>query len=428
LFLKIAERCFVVMLALYLMGVATILFYPDMRAEDFASTQGQMHIAIALTQAAIYGTGGLLILMRWRRVAAAALKVWPILLLIGLAPVSMLWSLYPAITLRRSILQIALMMVGIYLGERWSIEDFARLLSMAFALTMTTSIALFFLARTYVLDPDHPKSWRGLGDNKNAFGQQMAMAFVLFLLVRFQHFKWSRYIFLLMAFGLMFLSRSMTSVATGVLVVCLLPLWLLARLPPKQRLVALAACGLVAAGVVGLAVMESKFLFQLMGKDSTLTGRTEVWQAILVSIRHHPFLGYGFEAFWTGLKGESLNVIISSGWLVPEAHNGYLELCLALGIPGAIAFLIVVLTAFRHAIGFIRREPTRIALWPAAYLCFFLIHNLGESDLLNNGSQLGTSLLVIIVTALTLHQRRCLKAQTEAQFTAERDPVALACA
>jgi O-antigen ligase len=400
------ERAFVFSLLLFLMGAATAILYPDLRGEDVASTQGVLHPLIVIVQVAVYGLGALLILTRWRRVAAACLKVRALLLLMLLAPISAAWSIYPLLSLRRSVLQIVVFLCAVYLGERYSIEEFARLTAYVFCVVILVTPVLFVVAPNLVLDPDHAKAWKGLSDTKNAFGLHMAMAFVLLLLVRFKRVPWLRYIFIFMAFAEMGLSRSMTSVATGVLVIVMLPLWALVRLNARQRFAALLAMIMTVAAGGYVLSLKMDAILRLMGKDSTLTGRTDVWKALLVAIGHHPFLGYGFGSFWTGLRGESLDVIVASGWLVPEAHNGYLELWLAMGLPGAILFLVALWFAIRYAIRYIRSEPRSVAYWPAAFFCFFLIHNMGESDLMNNGAFFLMSLFLTISTSLAVQVSR----------------------
>ena len=410
MFLRIVERVFVISLLLFLMGAATAILYPDLASEDIASTQGELHPMIVLVQLAVYGMAFLLILTRWRRVAAACFKSWPLLTLILLAPISAAWSIYPALTIRRSILQIVVYVCSVYLGERYTLEEFARWTAYVFCVVILVTPALFIVAPHYVMDPSHAHAWKGLSDTKNAFGLHMAMAFVLLLLVRFKRYPWLRYPFIVLAFCEMGLSRSMTSVATGVLVIFLLPFTGLVRLRPKQRLAVLLAGAAMTLITGYLAWLRSDVLFRIMGKDSTLTGRTDVWKALLIAIHHRPLLGFGFGSFWTGLRGESLDVIVASGWMVPEAHNGYLELWLAFGVPGALVFLALMWVAVRQTIQYIRDEPASVAFWPGAFFMFFLVHNLGESDLMNNGAFFLMSLFMTICVQLALHVDRKRKA------------------
>ena len=65
----------------------------------------------------------------------------------------------------------------------------------------------------------------------------------------------------------------------------------------------------------------------------------DIWSLVLGSIAKRPLLGYGYYAFWQGLKGESANVIVGAHWVFGYAHNGILEIWLQLGLVGTAAIL-----------------------------------------------------------------------------------------
>jgi O-antigen ligase len=100
----------------------------------------------------------------------------------------------------------------------------------------------------------------------------------------------------------------------------------------------------------------------------------EIWK--------RPILGYGYEAFWEGFKGASRGVLESTGWLVPMAHNGYLEVWLGIGLVGLVVFFYLFFRAMRMALSVLRHDRRTAAAWPVAYLLFFALHNLAESALL----------------------------------------------
>ena len=67
----------------------------------------------------------------------------------------------------------------------------------------------------------------------------------------------------------------------------------------------------------------------LSGHAETLTGRGNLWQELL-KFDSNPVIGTGFESFWLG---ERLQKLWAEHWWHPnEAHNGYLETYLNLGI------------------------------------------------------------------------------------------------
>ncbi|WP_049558612.1 O-antigen ligase family protein, partial [Limnoraphis robusta] len=75
-------------------------------------------------------------------------------------------------------------------------------------------------------------------------------------------------------------------------------------------------------------------LLGLIGKDPSLTGRTDLWAWAREMIDKRPWLGYGYTAFWQGLDGGSAYIIRAARWPVPYSHNGILDLWLDIGLLG----------------------------------------------------------------------------------------------
>jgi O-antigen ligase len=107
---------------------------------------------------------------------------------------------------------------------------------------------------------------------------------------------------------------------------------------------------LVVLGAVVLVVLLATTSFQAtviaaLGKDQTLTGRTDLWED-LRAFRINPLLGAGFESFWTADKRASLRE--KHWWAPTQAHNGYYELYLNLGLLGSFfQFLVIISYYFR---------------------------------------------------------------------------------
>ena len=80
------------------------------------------------------------------------------------------------------------------------------------------------------------------------------------------------------------------------------------------------------------------------GKDLTLSGRVDIWDFVWNDIEKQLMLGYGFATYW--IMGSSRLEIFASyfeGFMVNEAHNGYLEIILQLGVVGFIFFLFPII-------------------------------------------------------------------------------------
>jgi O-antigen ligase len=90
----------------------------------------------------------------------------------------------------------------------------------------------------------------------------------------------------------------------------------------------------------------------LLGRNTTLTDRTTVWQDVLEMDRS-PVFGAGFESFWLGPR---LEAMWARWWWHPiQAHNGYIETYLNLGWVGVTILAALIIATFRKA----RRELLR---------------------------------------------------------------------
>jgi exopolysaccharide production protein ExoQ len=102
-------------------------------------------------------------------------------------------------------------------------------------------------------------------------------------------------------------------------------------------------------GVFLLVVGELAFglighLVGLTQHEATLAGRAELWRELL-AMQTNPLFGIGFESFWMGNRLETLWE--GRWWRPTEAHNGYLETYLNLGLVGLFLLAGVIIATFR---------------------------------------------------------------------------------
>jgi len=406
--LSVVEQLFVVLLLLSSMNVITALRPSSKQQAEARTFSADVDTTSVAIEAGIYTYGGLLMLMRWRRVLRAAGTVWPLLALAVLGCVSTIWRVDPMVTLRRSVLLLVATIIAIYVGERYSIKGFARLLARTLCLMIALVLLLYCVAPEYVIDYSaYGGAWKGLSAYKNTFGEHMAVAVLLLVLVRFDRFAWTRYVFLLIAAGLLLLSRSATAAVCGVLSLAAIPLWRLLR--SEQRLLVYLLVALTFSLGIYCILAFPEPIFQVLGRDTTLTGRTHLWAMLLPIIANRPMLGYGYAAFWAGLKPEVLGLWIGAGRLVPVADNGYIDLCLSLGAVGVCLFLYLFVGAFSKAMQYVTLEPRSIGLWPITYLCIFAADNICESALLTRGT-FPFMVFAILTTSLWMNHKSLLTA------------------
>lgn len=426
---RLSERLFVIAMLLVGMHIVSgLLSSTSVNIEKSnAIISTGIHLPSVLAELVIYIWCALLVLPRWKTTLSAVKAAWPILLLPALIVLSSLWSIDPILTLRRSTFFTLSTLMAIYLGERFTLEDFAGLFAQALCWFMFASIATSLVFPAKVLDPAHDGAWRGLTIHKNVFGECMAVAVLLLMLVHFRRHRVMRVFFLVASIVLLILAHSVTpTISCGIVIVAVPLLRRVSRLRIKERYFAytflVGAVGLVVAFIVS----DSASLLAMFGKDSTLSGRAQLWTLVMQTIWQRPILGYGYDAFWEGFRGASRGILEQTGWLVPMAHNGYLDLWLSLGLVGLCVFVYLFLRAMAMALHLLRHDRRAIAAWPLAYLLFFALHNSAESTLLTRTT---FEFIVFVQVSVALQQaqlrERCARMATLPERNTSQDTVHL---
>ena len=132
------------------------------------------------------------------------------------------------------------------------------------------------------------------------------------------------------------------------------------------------------AGALGLAVFALFFAQSLLGavgRNSTLTGRTELWTVVL-SQQANRLLGAGYESFWLGDR--LVRIWLMTGQRAVQAHDGYIEILLNLGWIGALLFASIIILGYRKISQNVSRSPKTECLG-LAYFVAALIYNFTEA-------------------------------------------------
>ena len=111
-----------------------------------------------------------------------------------------------------------------------------------------------------------------------------------------------------------------------------------------------------------------------VGRNPDLTGRIHIWRVVL-STNTNPFVGTGYESFWLGPR---LRWVWERAGGVNEAHNGYLETYLNLGLIGLLLLAGFLIASYRTICMRFRASPSfgslGLALWTV-----LLFYNVTES-------------------------------------------------
>jgi exopolysaccharide production protein ExoQ len=116
-------------------------------------------------------------------------------------------------------------------------------------------------------------------------------------------------------------------------------------------------------------------LVQNLGRDSSLTGRTEIWNMV-TSMTPNRLLGAGYESFWVGQR---LQKIWAVYWSHPnQAHNGYIEIYLNLGWIGVGLLVVAILAGYRNIMAAARKRYGT-SLLRLGYFVAAIAYNFTES-------------------------------------------------
>jgi O-antigen ligase len=333
------------------------------------------------------------VLPHWRELIGLMRgNVWiPALLLLVL--LSAIWSPDPALTLRRALAINLAAGYGYYLAVRFTLRQVLSLLGIALGLALVLSIVFIVLMPGYGIYGDifRGSTWRGVFLHKQPLGRAAALGVGLFLVLAYSRIR-PRVSTALAALAavLVWGSSSSTAVLAAVAVLALLLLIAIHKhLGPHGTIGVLATAISLAVGcllfVGGVTASETRdTTLSALGKDSTLTDRTTVWEEVEPAIAAKPLLGYGVSGFWRGWQGESSVVWRHIDWEPVHAHNGYLDLTLDLGFIGLFIFVLGLLTVLRQAL--VTRQPSLARLWALLFVLFLLIQSTAESVLLRPNS------------------------------------------
>jgi exopolysaccharide production protein ExoQ len=311
-------------------------------------------------------------------------KIWHLPAILGVAFVSVLWSDNAALTFVKAAALLGTSIVGYYLAVRFTTSELLLILARVYQVSAVLSLAFVFLLPAFGVGSDElAGTWLGIYGHKNLLGMNMALAFLLFsvLSINSRTGGWIYRFSAALSLVLVFLSQSATSlVVCGVIAVCLFVRVLYRNHFKALVIVAVSLFAIVIA--TGGITSDPDRAAAAIDRDPGLTGRTALWAVVWTMIVEHPYLGYGYGAFWRGNNGPSADVWKLSGFEAFYSHNGFLDVWLDLGILGLALLLLSLLITFRAAFRLGRTTSTIEGSWPFLFLVYLLISNLTEGSLL----------------------------------------------
>ena len=341
-------------------------------------------------------------------------RVKAIALLVVLSVVSTIWSISPATTLFQGVVLAGMTALGIYIGARFAPDDIRSIVA-----TVTVIIAVVSILAV-VLVPGFggvtEAGWRGVFVHKNLLGQAMACGALAWSVIAIDEprIRLRALAMFLMCCGMIFLSNSITSAVVLILTLAAFPLVRLASKGSIRALALLLTVAVIVPALIGNSDWVIEPVLRETGRDSTLTGRTDVWSWAVGAICERPIWGYGYSAYWLN-PDVARDVARHLYWPPPSAHNGYLDLFLSVGMVGFAIFMISLLSTAKHALAYLRMgKGTYSNIFAAVFILMFVSYNAAESI---TGVQAGFLwiLYVAVSVSVALHTHDPVGSPPESQ-------------
>ena len=303
---------------------------------------------------------------------------------------SIFWSDFPDVAFKRWLKAVGdVVMVLIVLTDPEPVVAFNRVLARMTYVLIPLSILLIKYYPTIGLSYSPwggRANYGGVTTNKNSLGV-ISLCFGIWawwrLLAAYKNRKSAGgirkmiapVVVLAMVFWLFRTSDSMTSFTSFLMAGILLLAVGFRTVIRKPALVHILIVSMLAVSSSVVFFGASPSALKALGRDPTLTDRTEIW-AVVSGMVQNPLVGTGFESFWLGPRLE--NMWSRYWWHPQEAHNGYLEIFLALGWIGVVLLIFVIAMGYQTVFSAWRHNAPTGSLM-LAYFLIGLVYNFTEA-------------------------------------------------
>jgi exopolysaccharide production protein ExoQ len=300
---------------------------------------------------------------------------------VGFLFLSGFWSFDPSTTVRVAIVYLIVIIGVVGVARTLDADAFMQLLGGCCFLSAIASLFLLVVSpgNAYMADTD----FIGIFPHKNVLGQVMATGALACLhgmrVARRRSF--GKLCMLLVFVGMAFASKS-TAALLASLVFCSISgfdaLW---RKGGAARLVG-GILGVILLPVFVAAMTAPDTVLEFIGKDPTLTGRTEIWAYVIDDIGLKPWLGWGYFGFWEQDNPAAREISDAVHWIVPQAHNGLLEFLLNIGLVGTAFFVFLLVRILVLAIRCLSTPARALAISAITCCVGILMEGVSETVLL----------------------------------------------
>ena len=349
---------------------------------------------IAILVALVLLVGGSLLVRRaeveWQGILPVSLLVF-----VGLAGLSVLWSQYQWATLGGVAYLVAFTILGVSIALTRDTIQIVRAFGDVFRVVLWISIGVEILSGLLI---DTPIVFLGVEGNladlgpiqgimlsRNQLGLLALVALVTFGIefITRSVSRTTAVVSLVLAAASVLLSRSPVILAVLVIVLAsAVAIYFLRKVAPERRRVWQLA---ILAATILLAVfawIARARIISIFSANSELSYRLDLWRKVLDLVALHPLEGWGWVGYWRP-EVQPFPVFAIAGEREPNsALNSFLDVWFQLGLVGLLVFIGLVGLTFTRSWLLAGQRRSVVFAWPALVLVALIVTALAESSLL----------------------------------------------
>ena len=349
---------------------------------------------------------------RWRDTLRRNPRATALLLYMA---VSILWSQYPFVSFKRYIKVVgSITMALVVLTEDEPFEAMLTVLRRCLYIHVPMSIICTKYFRDIGVAYDWfgtSSMWQGIATSKNTLGQVAMLGVVYFFWEvrrQWRQYGWRNVNFLYLLLAAYLLKGAPNTISMTSVSVAALALFIFLRLQALRsrpealrsfvRFAFVSMVGLVTLVLVHSVSMFSEdsffgYLITKFGRDITLTDRTYIWHDVYAA-NDSPLFGVGYGGFWIE-RIANIPWNSTMTWVLGQAHNGYIDTYLQLGLVGAFLLARVLFTALPRLVDSLD-DDFDFGCFRITLFITILFINITESTYLRGDHHLWFVLLLII--------------------------------
>jgi exopolysaccharide production protein ExoQ len=343
---------------------------------------------------------------------AAVFAALPLALMLVWMLLSIEWSAYPLLSIRRVLRAIVELATIILLAT--SLESgtaLMRVLFRPFLFICVADIASLAVPRLSLTDI----GFAGVHLHKNLAGLFFFTALPVFAF-GIMNRSVSRFRFVAIgafvaASGMLMLTLSKSAIGVACISAIFVLLSRLAASPSAYSRIILPLCCALFFGCSAMLVLDFgiRETIDFLFGDASLTGRDQIWRYVLYIFQKDPLRGVGYGALWqVGPDVETTLKNTGTTWIPNEGHNGYIDVLGQLGWIGLALLIIFLMMTFVRIYRYFYIFEKGQVLGAAGYGIYVfwgaIIYNITESSFFRSGH--GLWLMLVLVSAFAAGRLR----------------------